>query len=207
MLYCEGRHKPMFRGVLHHIFVLPLPIIGFAVLYTKCSDNIDYICAVVTSLCIFSNLLVSSLWHRYIWDRKIERLLQKMDFICILLTIYGTYFPFSFFYIFPQIGLNFLYYLTFSTIAGITWIVNNGNPIYPHIICSSSIFILRQFFTNDWILFHFYNLIFIYFIGLLIFKFRKPDPFPNTFGYHEIFHVCVITSMIYTYYVHYHLLS
>ena len=34
-----------------------------------------------------------------------------------------------------------------------------------------------------------------YTAGALIFAMRRPDPYPSTFGYHEIFHVLVITAV------------
>ena len=34
-----------------------------------------------------------------------------------------------------------------------------------------------------------------YTAGAVIFAMRRPDPYPSTFGYHEIFHVLVITAV------------
>ena len=34
-----------------------------------------------------------------------------------------------------------------------------------------------------------------YTAGAVIFALRRPDPYPSTFGYHEIFHVLVITAV------------
>jgi hemolysin III len=34
-----------------------------------------------------------------------------------------------------------------------------------------------------------------YTAGAVIFAIRRPDPYPKTFGYHEIFHVLVITAV------------
>lgn len=38
-----------------------------------------------------------------------------------------------------------------------------------------------------------------YGIGTIIFSFQYPDPFPNSFGYHEIFHVFVVLASIFAY--------
>ncbi|MRR14024.1 hemolysin III family protein, partial [archaeon] len=32
----------------------------------------------------------------------------------------------------------------------------------------------------------------LYSLGALIYAFKKPDPFPGTFGFHEIFHIFVM---------------
>ena len=34
-----------------------------------------------------------------------------------------------------------------------------------------------------------------YTVGAVIFAMQRPNPFPATFGYHEIFHVLVITAV------------
>ena len=34
-----------------------------------------------------------------------------------------------------------------------------------------------------------------YTAGAVIFAMRRPNPFPATFGYHEVFHVLVITAV------------
>ena len=62
ILYSEGRHKPTYRGVLHSSVSLPLNIIGFAFLYTKCKDVLALSCALLTSLCIFTCLFTSGLY-------------------------------------------------------------------------------------------------------------------------------------------------
>ena len=34
-----------------------------------------------------------------------------------------------------------------------------------------------------------------YTVGALVYVRRKPDPFPDTFGYHEVFHALVIVAV------------
>ena len=34
-----------------------------------------------------------------------------------------------------------------------------------------------------------------YTVGAVVFATRRPDPFPATFGYHEVFHVLVIAAV------------
>jgi hemolysin III len=35
-----------------------------------------------------------------------------------------------------------------------------------------------------------------YTVGAVIYAMKKPDPFPRTFGYHEIFHTCTVVGAL-----------
>jgi len=34
----------------------------------------------------------------------------------------------------------------------------------------------------------------LYSLGAIIYALRRPDPFPAVFGFHEIFHLCVVAA-------------
>ena len=34
-----------------------------------------------------------------------------------------------------------------------------------------------------------------YTVGAIVYARRRPDPFPNTFGYHEVFHALVLVAL------------
>ena len=36
----------------------------------------------------------------------------------------------------------------------------------------------------------------LYSIGAVVYGLRRPDPWPTTFGYHEIFHACTAAAAI-----------
>ncbi|MDQ1717730.1 MAG: hemolysin, partial [Pseudonocardiales bacterium] len=36
----------------------------------------------------------------------------------------------------------------------------------------------------------------IYTLGALAYGFRKPNPYPGTFGFHEVFHLCTLVAAI-----------
>lgn len=207
MLYCEGRHKPTCRGVLHYYASLPLSVIGFAVLYTKCKDVLALSCALLFSLCIFTCLFTSGLYHRCKWNRDAEQYISKLDHACILLVIFGSYLPFAFYAVPNVVGMYFASYLIFITIGGFYWIMRGGKSTILHLASASSLLSVLYYFHDTWFAIHAFLNLFIYFVGFVIFKLKKPDPLSNTFGYHEIFHVCVIVSMVYTYFVHYKIYS
>jgi hemolysin III len=206
MLYVEGRHKPKYRGVLHSITAFPIPIIGFAILFTKCKDVLSLFCATTTSLCIFTCLVTSTLWHRGNWNREAETFIRTLDRACILLVALGTYLPLSFYALPKSIGYYFALYVCVTTVCGFTWIIKGGHEFYPHLITCSSLLTIITYITDYSIALHSSIILFIYFIGFIVFLTKKPALCPNVFGYHELFHVFVVISMVYTYYLHYRLI-
>jgi hemolysin III len=36
----------------------------------------------------------------------------------------------------------------------------------------------------------------IYTLGALAYGFRRPNPYPGTFGFHEVFHLCTLVAAI-----------
>lgn len=204
MLYCEGRHKPKFRGVLHASAALPLPAIGFTVLLTKCNSTLSVLCAFLTSICMFLCLATSGMYHCNNWKKETELFIKDLDHACILFVALGSYLPLSFFALPTNIGFYFAMYVISTVFCGFAWIMNGGNALIAHLISGSAILFVLKYFYNKWLAFHIFMVVVIYTIGLIIFKSQKPILFPDTFGYHELFHVIVIVSMIYTYYIHYH---
>ena len=47
----------------------------------------------------------------------------------------------------------------------------------------------------------------VYTVGALVYAFKRPNPWPKVFGYHEIFHVLVIVAAVLHFIVVYRLLS
>lgn len=45
-----------------------------------------------------------------------------------------------------------------------------------------------------------------YLVGLIIFSHEKPDPWPDIFGYHEVFHVFVTGAFVASFFLNYSLL-
>ena len=33
-------------------------------------------------------------------------------------------------------------------------------------------------------------------LGALVYAFKRPDPWPGTFGFHEVFHLCTLVAAI-----------
>ena len=73
LLYCEGKHKPWFRGKIHLASLVFLPV---AVYYISFSNS------PWVYFNLFGNVLcfgVSGLYHTFDWSPSTELFLQKLD--------------------------------------------------------------------------------------------------------------------------------
>ncbi len=205
LTYAEGRHKPLLRGVLHYYGSYVIPTCSFLILHHQCNLAQEVMMLLITSLCIWSCLFTSGCYHCFKWTKMQELTLQKFDYICILFNSFGSFLPLTFYI---QNGHYYFTYLSVITLLGSLWIWYDYKKVYAHIISGASILVLFEAVKKDIsfdIALHSFNVVLIYLVGLIIFMTRKPDPLPNIFGYHELFHVLTIISIIYTYYVHYQL--
>ncbi len=200
LLYCEGRNKPRFRGVMHMIFFFLNPL-GLLYLKNHSISFIGDVASYVVCFTIATCLGISGIYHKLKWRKNDEIFLQKLDHACISLVAAGSYFPLALFMMNFEKGILLVLLLILSCICTFMWILQGRQSLVPLLICTCIAFpFLISVETS--IMIQSLSVIFIYGIGMCIFKMRKPDPYPNVFGYHEVFHVFVIISMIMTYFVH-----
>ena len=196
-LYCEGMHKPSCRGIIHLISTLILPY-GLYILIKECNDNtygiISSIFYVISNIWCYG---ASAIYHVGKWSPKTEILLQKLDHAGISIMSVGTFLP-TILLLFPLIdGIIFLLLLIITCGYNIYNIIQLrpsvlGQAFVPAV---SVLFIYRMYDTFTSLEFSLYILTCILkSIGVIIFVKQKPDPLPDTFGYHELFHCFVVAS-------------
>ena len=96
LLYCEGAERPLFRGVLHLLCTLILPL-GYFDLLNLSNNNV--ICMLSSIFYVSTNIFCygfSALFHVGRWSPKIEILIQKLDHCGIAILSTGTIVPVSF---------------------------------------------------------------------------------------------------------------
>jgi hemolysin III len=194
-LYSEGLRRPKYRGYLHGIASVLL-VVALGVLLHDCRHSPSG--QIVSSLYIFTKLCCygsSALYHIFSWSPKVEIFIQKMDHCGIAILSTGTMLPTSVFLLGPiygtfLIGTSSILCLIVCTnifrckpsllmqgLVAIWWLVPFWWPLYNlmtslEFSCMISVVILKG-------------------IGVYVFANEYPDPFPDIFGYHEIFHVFV----------------
>ena len=209
LLYCEGRNKPLLRGYLHAFAVLFL-LPGFvyhAIESIEASRELTAIAFYITGkLACFGT---SSLFHCFSWNPKSEILLQKLDhsfiFIkiaCVFTCFTTLLYPTNNTYAESIIAITMLLTWTMA-IFGVHQVFNSrddgmknkilticcGIPAYS--IFANGMTQTEQFYCVLILLFHG--------MGGIVFSKKVLNIFPNTFGYHEVFHFCTLVSTVFSF--------
>jgi hemolysin III len=195
--------KPLLRGVSHlYGFIVSVPL--GVVLVATAPSGLAAWTAFVYASAISAMLGASTLLHRGDWTVGQARLLTKLDHSCIYLLIAGTYTPislialsgwtravvFSAVWLGAVVGIGFEWawdraprgWVTLNYIV-LGWVALIAFPqLWTALGVAGFMLVLLGGVS--------------YTVGAVIHAARRPDPWPNTFGYHEVFHVFVLVAVL-----------
>ena len=198
-LYCEGLEKPMLRGISHLLCCLLLPF-GMWHLIVEAKGSFGGELAAFFN--VGSNMWCygfSALFHVGTWSVKTEIMLQKLDHCGIAILSCG---PVSLLLFSPRVG-NMLIWLSCSACIWACWNIMNLRLSIIRLVIVPSCFIpFLPFCYQRMNAIEYRGTIctmLLQIIGLIIFNSKKPDPWPRIFGYHEVFHIFVISAGICVY--------
>jgi hemolysin III len=193
---------PRFRGVVHvAAFVAAAPL--GVVLVLHASDGAAQVGALVFAASVAMMLGVSSLFHRRDWTPAGKRWIGLLDHAMIYALIAGTYTPFALLVLDAGWRLPILMVVwggaVVATAARLLW---PGAPAWVAAgTCIAlgwvSVVVLPQIVERLGIV---ATALLVaggiaYTAGAVVYARRRPDPFPRTFGYHEVFHVLVVVAL------------
>jgi hemolysin III len=195
--------KPRYRG-LSHYYGLFVSLVAGAVLVATAPRGLATWTAAVYALSVSGMLGASALLHRGTWSAEQARVLTKVDHTGIYLLIAGSYTPISLLALsgplravvfsavwlgaFVGIALEWIWYrppkgLVTAVYITLGWVAVIGIP---------------QLWTSlgvaGFLLIFFGGV--SYTVGAVIHAARRPDPWPEVFGYHELFHVFVLVALV-----------
>ncbi len=192
------RVKPRLRGVFHEIAAfLSLPVVIALIATARSRTAVAGAVTYGASLVLL--FAVSAIYHRPHWRPRPRNILGRVDQAAIFVAIAGTYTPFCLL-LGPGRGTLLLVTAWIATLGGVVlalvwdkapkrtmaaiyvvlgWFVL---PILPAIRAAvhAGPFLLLMAGGA------------LYTAGAAVYAFRRPDPYPAVFGYHEIFHVLVV---------------
>ncbi len=198
--------KPRLRGHLHQ-WALATFLVAGIVLVAGARDGRARFAAAVYSVAVCLLYGTSALYHRRNWQPRARAMMKRLDHSMILVLIAGTYTPFALLLLSGTASTVILVTVWGGALAGITlrmaWIsAPRWAVIPPYLIVGwIAVFILPEMLHAGGVA----VLVLVagggllYSGGAVIYALRRPDPWPRTFGYHEVFHLLTIIAGIMMY--------
>ncbi len=199
--------KPRLRGWIH-VYSAWLAVITGTVLvsvsWAAASPRAGHSTLVYAASTV-AMFAVSAIYHRVHWESEAARKgMKRLDHSMIFVFIAGSYTPFACLAMPHETGALVLWIVWGGALAGIAlkvcwpsaprWL---GVPLYlllgwvalwfaPTILHSAGLAAMVLLAVGG----------VFYSIGGVFYALRWPDPWPTTFGYHEVFHACTAVAAI-----------
>jgi hemolysin III len=193
--------KPRMRGVLHeYAFFVSLPL-GMALILAA-SDSRARLAAAIYAMAVSGLLGTSALYHRHNWGPKARRWMRRLDHSMIFVLIAGTYTP---------VALLALKGSLATTILIVVWSGALGGVIFKLVWIDAPKWVFALvYLALGWVSAAILGQLpaaigwlgvaglalggLLYTLGAVVYASGRPNPWPKTFGYHEIFHVLVVLA-------------
>jgi hemolysin III len=200
----EETSRPRLRGVFHFWAFFGSLVAGI-VLVSMANGGRARLAAVIYVVALAAMFGASALYHRYPFRSAGRRAwARRLDHSTIFIFIAGTNTPFAllrFTGATPTIVLAAVWggtvlglilnlawidapkWLTALAYLSVGWVAVVAAPqLFSHVGVTGSVLILVGGA--------------LYTLGAVIYAFRWPNPFPATFGFHELFHVLVVAAAV-----------
>jgi hemolysin III len=192
--------NPLLRGRLHQVaFFAAIP--AGLVLVLIASGSEEVVGAVVYWIALLAQFGTSAAYHLGAWGERGRARMQTLDHATIFVLIAGTYTPFclvvlqgtqslvvlSIVWVGAAAGVatkmyrTDLHVLSGFLYLGLGWV---AVIVFPALV--------RELSTTQLVLMMMGGL--FYSGGALVLALHRPDPWPRTFGYHEIWHTATIVA-------------
>jgi len=194
--------RPLLRGVLHQGAFSVSLVVG-TLLIVGADGGRERVAASVFAGSVAACFGASALYHRVTWTPRLRRWMRSIDHAGVYLLIAGTYTP---------VGLLVLHGAWTWAILGTVWAgavaamaLKFAWFAAPKWLAAAigialgwvGVIVLPQVATRVGLT---GSLLIVgggllYTAGALVYAFRRPDPAPSIFGYHELFHALVIGAV------------
>jgi hemolysin III len=196
-----GPLKPSLRGVLHQWAAVYALGAGTA-LVALAPTAYAAVAASIYAASLTLLLAVSAVYHRFQWTPSVRTWLRRADHASIFLLIGGSYTPIAMLALGGGTGRHLLMVIWCGVALGVLvsmlwpgapkWVsaalaIAVGWTIVPYIGA-----IVRALSAAQLWLIVLGGI--AYTVGALVYAFKRPNPWPRDFGYHEIFHVLTLVG-------------
>ena len=199
----DALQRPRLRGVFHQ-YAFFAAIVAGAVLVVLADSSREQVAMWIYGIALASMFGVSALYHRVTWrSPAVRKWMRRLDHSTILLLIAGTYTPFALLAFDGMVAdvilivvwsgaaaglvLNLLWvdaptWVTALVFVALGWV---GAVAVPELLDFGVAPAVLVFAGGA-----------LYTIGALAYAFKRPNPRPHIFGYHEIFHLLVVGAAV-----------
>jgi hemolysin III len=193
--------KPRLRGVSHQ-WAFFVSLGAGAALILAASGARAVFAMSIYAFSLSAMLGTSALYHRVTWTPEVRQWMRRLDHTMIFVFIAGTYTPFA---------LLVMHGTLANVVLIVVWATAAGGLILNLVWITAPYWVTSVIYlSTGWVavvsLPQLWNEIgpvgvglialggILYSAGAVVYAKRKPDPRPQVFGYHEIFHVLVIAA-------------
>jgi hemolysin III len=193
--------KPKLRGVFHELGFYAAVAVGVVVIVTA-DPGRARLAGVIFSSCVAFCFGASAVYHRPTWRPRPRAWLARLDHAGIYLLIAGSYAPFALIVLSRGWAVPVLAIVWGGALAAIIlklcwvqapkwlsaaigltlgWV---GAVVFPQLLTLSTVAIVLVAASGV-----------LYTVGAVVYTRRRPDPRPQVFGYHELFHVLTVAAV------------
>ncbi len=193
--------KPRLRGVSHQ-WAFFVSLLAGAALIVVANGTREVVAASIYAFSLSALLGTSALYHRVTWEPGPRRWMRRLDHTMIFVLIAGTYTPFALLVMEGTLADVILIVVWASALGGailnLAWW--DAPKWFTAAVYISTGWAALAAMPQLWDkigpvavgLLAFAGA--LYTAGAVIYARRSPDPNPEVFGYHEIFHLLVIIA-------------
>jgi len=197
----DAANPPVFRGVSHRaMFIVALTLAPIMIVAAPGAG--PRLVIAFYTLSIAALFGVSALYHRVPWSPRVRRAMQRLDHAVIFLAIGGTYTPVALFALSPWAAKLVLSLVWGGAAVGVFMRVRFTDArkavvALPYLVVG---WCLMAVVADAWHHLGVAGFLLLlvgglaYTAGALVFAFQRPDPWPATFGFHEVFHVLTVAG-------------
>lgn len=194
--------KPTWRGWIH-AGTAPLAIAAGIVLIVLADGAAAKASAAVfmaTSILLFG---ISAVYHRFNWRPSVKAVFRRLDHANIFLLIAGTYTPLAVNALPFDKGIVLLSLVWGGALLGIGfrvfWL---RAPRWSYVPLYVLLGWAAVLYAVDLVQFNWVAMILVlvgglaYTTGAMFYGFKRPNPIPGVFGFHELFHTCTVIAFL-----------
>lgn len=195
-------HRPVFRGRIHLLAAL-VATPAALVLFLHAPGVVARVAVTIYALSLVGLFAVSASYHRLAHTPTTVKWFRRADHSMIFVLIAGTYTPLCLVALPMGWGLPLLAFVWTAAIAGVvtkmTRLGNgNGNAgSWLYMVIGWAAVIAVPALVNNLDAMQLVLLAvggILYTVGAVVLSRRWPDPFPNVFGYHEVWHTMTVAA-------------